>query len=216
LSATIVKRRTQLRFVDLARRWPPLTALVNAGGQHRAASMLAEFSAWLPPRGGRVLDIGTGTGHVAAAVSARGGAVVGCDVVDLRVAVVRFVLGDGGALPFRSGGFDAALLITVLHHVPAVQHDRLLAEALRVLKVGGRLVLFEDTYHNHIERRVTAWQDSAMNLEVAGHPHSNRPLADWRRVLAGLGGVIRHEREFVAWYGLFRVRHGLLIVERPV
>ena len=175
--------------------------------------MLREFGMWLPSPG-RVLDIGTGTGHVAEAIGATGLTIVGCDVVDLRMAVVRFVLYDGGALPFRSNGFDAVLLVTVLHHVPAAQHNLLLAEALRVLRVGGRLVVFEDTYRTGFERSLTAWQDSAMNLEFVGHPHSNRQLTEWRSLLGALGGVIRHEHEYVVWYGVFRVRHGLLVVER--
>jgi ubiquinone/menaquinone biosynthesis C-methylase UbiE len=177
--------------------------------------MVAAFDPWLPP-GGAVLDVGTGTGHVAERIRAIGSTVVGCDVVDLRMCGIPFVLCDGGALPFCEGSFDAVLLITVLHHVPAARHGALLAEALRVLRVGGRLVVFEDTYHGRIEKAATKWQDSVMNLEIAGHPHSNRTLTSWKRLLGAFGQVIRHEREYIAWYGVFRIRHGVLVVERVV
>jgi ubiquinone/menaquinone biosynthesis C-methylase UbiE len=208
-----VKRRTQQRFVSLARRWTPLTRLVDAGGRARAASMLSRFQTWLPPDA-RVLDIGTGTGHVAQAVVATGRRVVSCDAIDLRLAAIRFLLCDGAALPFASEQFDAALLITVLHHVPRERHNAFLAEAMRILRIGGRLVVFEDTYRNAVERIVTACEDSVMNLEFAGHPHANRSLEEWRRTLEGLGAVIRHESEYARWYGPFRIRHGVLVADR--
>ena len=45
-------------------------------------------------------------------------------------------------LPYRSGAFDAALSIAVLHHVSSEGRRRLLfAETLRVLRPGG-LALF--------------------------------------------------------------------------
>jgi ubiquinone/menaquinone biosynthesis C-methylase UbiE len=132
----------------------------------------------------------------------------------LRMCRIPFVLCEGGALPFCQGRFDAVLLITVLHHVPAARHGALLAEAVRVLRVGGRLVVFEDTYHGRIERVATMWQDSLMNLEIAGHPHSNRTFNSWKRLLGALGLVIRHEHEYIVWYGFFRIRHGVLVVER--
>jgi SAM-dependent methyltransferase len=54
------------------------------------------------------------------------------------VAVVR---GDGAALPFRDGAFDAAAVLTMLHHVPsAALQDRVLAEVARCLRPGGLLV----------------------------------------------------------------------------
>ena len=51
---------------------------------------------------------------------------------------VTVICADATAMPLPSGTFDAALSLTVLHHVPtAALQDRLLGEAARVLKVGG-------------------------------------------------------------------------------
>jgi SAM-dependent methyltransferase len=48
---------------------------------------------------------------------------------------------DAGALPFADGSLGALVLFDVLHHLPAPA--RFLAEAGRVLRRGGRLVLCE-------------------------------------------------------------------------
>jgi SAM-dependent methyltransferase len=48
---------------------------------------------------------------------------------------------DAGALPFADGSVGALVLFDVLHHLPAPA--RFLAEAVRVLRGGGRLVLCE-------------------------------------------------------------------------
>jgi len=54
---------------------------------------------------------------------------------------VRVVRGDGAALPFRDGCFDAAAVLTMLHHVPSAGlQDRVLAEVGRCLRPGGLLV----------------------------------------------------------------------------
>jgi SAM-dependent methyltransferase len=51
---------------------------------------------------------------------------------------VEVVCGDGAALPFPSGQFSAAVLLTMLHHVPSHQlQDRLVGEVLRTLRPGG-------------------------------------------------------------------------------
>jgi SAM-dependent methyltransferase len=48
---------------------------------------------------------------------------------------------DAGALPYADGTIGALVLFDVLHHLPAPA--RFLAEAERVLRPGGRLVLCE-------------------------------------------------------------------------
>lgn len=45
---------------------------------------------------------------------------------------------DATALPFAAGRFDAVLSVLMLHHV--VAWERALAEAVRVLRPGGRIV----------------------------------------------------------------------------
>jgi len=52
---------------------------------------------------------------------------------------VTVVEGDASAMPFPDASFNAALCLTMLHHVPATSQDRLLGEACRVLRPGGIL-----------------------------------------------------------------------------
>ena len=54
---------------------------------------------------------------------------------------VSCVVGDATALPFPDGTFDAVLLHLILAVIP--RPDRALAEAARVLRPGGRLLIFD-------------------------------------------------------------------------
>lgn len=94
-------------------------------------------------RGDRVLDLGTGPGLVAAAAARRGADVVGIDFSGAMLAEARrrhpdleFREASAESLPFRDGAFDAVAGNFVLHHSGCP--DRVLAEARRVLRPGGR------------------------------------------------------------------------------
>ena len=97
--------------------------------------------------GGRVLDIGCGTGRFAAAVADRGLARVwGVDASHEMLAVARakaprevgFKEGRAEALPFKDDWFDAAVMWLVAH---LVDRPAAFREAKRVLAPGGRLVV---------------------------------------------------------------------------
>ncbi len=54
---------------------------------------------------------------------------------------VEVRIGDATAIPWPDGSFDSVACFTMLHHVPTVPlQNRVLAEALRVLRPGGMLV----------------------------------------------------------------------------
>lgn len=55
-----------------------------------------------------------------------------------RAKNVEVLCGDGAAMPFPDGAFDAVVCFTMLHHVPsAALQDRLFSQAVRVLRPGG-------------------------------------------------------------------------------
>jgi ubiquinone/menaquinone biosynthesis C-methylase UbiE len=58
---------------------------------------------------------------------------------------VELFQADSSALDFRSGSYDRALLFFLLHEQPAEVRRKTLAEALRVVRKGGRLVIVD--YH---------------------------------------------------------------------
>jgi ubiquinone/menaquinone biosynthesis C-methylase UbiE len=109
-----------------------------------------------PAPGERILEVGPGTGYYTLPVAARlrpGGVL---EVLEVRqsyldhtlerarkagLANVLPRLGDGAHLPYPSGRFDAAYLVTVLGEIPDPQAA--LRELRRVLKSGGRLVVGE-------------------------------------------------------------------------
>jgi SAM-dependent methyltransferase len=58
---------------------------------------------------------------------------------------VQLIQGDSAALDFRPGSYDRALLFFLLHEQPAGVRRETLAEALRVVRRGGRVVIVD--YH---------------------------------------------------------------------
>jgi ubiquinone/menaquinone biosynthesis C-methylase UbiE len=120
-------------------------------------AMLADYLADLPLReGGRVLEVGCGTGAVARTIAVRDGVgeVVGLDPspvfverakqIAAGVGNLSYVVGSGTALAFDDGSFDAVVFHTVLSHIPAA--GAALAEAARVTAAGGALAVFDGDY----------------------------------------------------------------------
>jgi demethylmenaquinone methyltransferase/2-methoxy-6-polyprenyl-1,4-benzoquinol methylase len=91
----------------------------------------------------RVVDVGGGTGRGARAVEAAEQLVVDAAPGMLRrvPAGIDRVAGDATRLPLRADSADAVLIVDALHHMP--DHAAVLAEAARVLRPGGVLVVRE-------------------------------------------------------------------------
>jgi SAM-dependent methyltransferase len=109
------------------------------------------------PRGGRVLDVGCGTGEITDRLAARfpKASFVGIDVDEAhlekakaRCAVfgsrVRFQVGDALALTFDDSSFDLVVCRHLIQAVPDA--SRVLSEIRRVLRPGGRLHLIAEDY----------------------------------------------------------------------
>ena len=120
----------------------------TAGADVEYVEQLLPLAAGHLTGAGRVLDLGCGEGQVAR-VAAGGGAgvVVGVDPAAAQLAVAvqrgggpRYVRGLAAALPFPAAAFDAVVVCLVLEHVGDL--DAALDEIGRVLRRGGRLVLF--------------------------------------------------------------------------
>ena len=99
--------------------------------------------------GDQVLDMGTGTGMVAAYLAERFGAnVTGVDassamlaraamrVKDIRVGKVALVQGDALSLPV-SGEYDAVTMAYLLRHIPSSEAGEIFRQAARVCRPGG-------------------------------------------------------------------------------
>lgn len=94
--------------------------------------------------GGRVLELGSGRGHTRRFLD-------GVQLVQTDVEKNDWldVVTSAETLPFLAGSFDAVVFVAVLHHLDYPL--RAMDEAIRVLRVGGRIFLSEP-HGSHVLR----------------------------------------------------------------
>jgi demethylmenaquinone methyltransferase / 2-methoxy-6-polyprenyl-1,4-benzoquinol methylase len=152
------QRRVDDVFHSVARRYDLMNDLMS-GGLHRAWKD-ALVTAVNPPRSNRefaLLDLAGGTGDVAFRVVDAGGAGTRVTVCDINAdmlavgreraaargldGVVSFEEGNAEQLPYADRSFDCVTIAFGIRNVPRI--ERALAEAYRVLKIGGRFLCLE-------------------------------------------------------------------------
>jgi ArsR family transcriptional regulator len=148
-------RTSQEFFANVAGRWDRMRGDLF-GAQFSWQALLGLLPAdWV------VGDLGCGTGVVTAALAPYVGRVIGIDGSDEMLAAARTRVkdltnvelerGSLEALPLEDGSLDAAVMMLVLHHLPAPAQA--VAEAARVLKPGGRLLIVDMLPHDREEYR---------------------------------------------------------------
>ena len=178
-------------------------------------TFMEEIARWIGerPRPFRVLDIGCGTGTLAAWLAASPWPVdvVGMDYAAgmCRAAAAKlhaeaaspprrdreFVCGDSEHLPFARGAFDIVTCSNSFHHYPHQQ--AVVHEMRRVLRPGGRLILI-DGFRDNIVGWITF---DVVIARVEGKVHH----APWTLVrdyfeTAGFAGIRRRKVNF--WFPL--------------
>ncbi|MGC1466454.1 MAG: bifunctional demethylmenaquinone methyltransferase/2-methoxy-6-polyprenyl-1,4-benzoquinol methylase UbiE [Pseudolabrys sp.] len=145
-------------FHSVARRYDLMNDLMS-GGLHRAWKD-ALVTAVNPPRSDKpfaLLDLAGGTGDIAFRTIEAGGAGTRATVCDInaemlsvgqaraiesgRDEAVAFEQGNAEELPYPDRRFDCVTIAFGIRNVPRI--ERALAEAHRVLKIGGRFLCLE-------------------------------------------------------------------------
>jgi ubiquinone/menaquinone biosynthesis C-methylase UbiE len=180
---------TTLKFdAEAARRVEAVYLTADVVAQRREVLRLLA-----PQPGDHVLDIGSGPGLLAADIAravGRQGRVCGIDLSDDMIAIARArPVPDGAAtveyrngtaedLPHPDASFDLAVSTQVLEYVPNVAAA--LAEARRVLRPGGRLLVLDTDWDSivwhsrdpaRMRRVLTAWEQHLVD------PHLPRSLS---------------------------------------
>ena len=144
-------------FRNVANRYDLMNDLMS-GGLHRAWKDVL-VNAVNPPKGAQsfaLLDLAGGTGDIAARVAAnaggRGTRVTVLDINADMIAAARsraqgtghelaFIQGNAETLPLRDYSYDAVSIAFGIRNVPNIAAA--LAEAYRVLRIGGRFLCLE-------------------------------------------------------------------------
>ncbi|MEF2230477.1 MAG: methyltransferase domain-containing protein [Pseudodesulfovibrio sp.] len=161
--------------------------------RRRWAGLLARELADVPP-GAEVLEVGSGTGFITEILAGAGFRVRGMDLSPDMLAIaranleaahlggrVRLAEGDAEALDAPDGGVAAVVSRWVLWTLP--QPKRALAEMVRVLAPGGRVVVIDGRALP--TTRWDDWRAALVDMAVAGRlPGWRRPC--YARIDAGL------------------------------
>ena len=157
LKGVLARRQTTSQdfFASAAGRWDRLREELFGRASYLQALLGLLDDRWI------VGDLGCGTGQTAAALAPFVSRVIAVDRSgDMLQAARRRVRdaqnveirrGDLEALPIDDGALDAATLLLVLHHLP--DPAAVMAEARRVLKPGGRLLICDMLPHDREEYR---------------------------------------------------------------
>lgn len=125
-----------------------------------------------------VLDMGCGTGNYTSAIQRVTASTIGIDasIGMLKRARAKFsnlplVCGDITGLPFKSGTFDAAFAIQVLHHVR--EKASFLKEANRLLRKGARLAIDSCSHQQMRTFWLYHYFPKGLDLDLRRIPGSN-------------------------------------------
>lgn len=164
---TLDEPQVRAMFDRIAGLYDRMNSVMTAGLHHRWRRRAADLAGVGP--GDRVLDVATGTGDLALELAPRvtgGGEVVACDFSEVMLelarrkatqlppgaADVRFESANALALPYADNSFAAATVGFGARNFSDL--DRGLAEMVRVVRPGGRVVVLEITTPR---RRPLSW-----------------------------------------------------------
>src|SRR4051812_27272875 len=215
-------------FDRIARVYDRMNSVMTAGLHHRWRERAADLANVGP--GSRALDVATGTGDLAIALSRRvepGGEVVGSDFSEGMLALarrkapaLRWEWANALALPYADDAFDAATVGFGARNFSDL--DKGLAEMARVVRPGGRVVVLEITTPRRppLSLFFSLWFDRAVPAlgRLAGDPEAYTYLPSSVRRFPdpeGLAAIMsRAGLRDVGWIltagGIIALHHGVV------
>lgn len=158
----------------------------------------------LIPKGGRILELGCGTGWLCLQLLRSGAEEVwGIDFSPAQIAIAReqakiagleprahFICGDGSQSNAEHGKFDCVLVHAFLHHLDQSEIARLFASVPGMLKAGGKFIVVEPVRQEGeklCQSRWERWQWKLIALANLGDRYRLRRENDeekkWRAML---------------------------------
>ncbi len=150
----IARTRVYSRAPTVYEKWIDVWAGL-LGGAHQLHQAIEQGLD--PQPGERLLDLCCGTGRYTIPLcrASQEASLMGVDAAPRMLDFfsrqegargVALAAADARALPFSPGAFHKILICGALHEMPAADRARVLAEAGRVLRPGGQLMIIEPTY----------------------------------------------------------------------
>jgi ubiquinone/menaquinone biosynthesis C-methylase UbiE len=168
---------------------------------------------WLAPQPNWLaLDIATGGGHVAKALSPNVETVFATDLTKEMLTAARlhhrkealhnihYVIADAEALPFLDATFDVVTCRIAPHHFPNPQ--QFVAEAWRVLRAGGQFLLIDNVTPE--DEALDRYFNTFEKMRDESHMRA-APVSEWTSWLTGVGFKMTKSRmrkkvhQFTSW-----------------
>src|SRR3954465_13483742 len=147
-SGTLDEGQVRAMFDRIAGPYDLMNSVMTAGLHHRWRDRAVDLAQVGP--GSRALDVATGTGDLALELASRGAEGVGSDfsegmleVARRKAPALRWEWGNALDLPYADDEFDAATVGFGARNFSDL--ERGLAEMVRVVRPGGRVVVLEIT-----------------------------------------------------------------------